>query len=35
MVAYQRPSQSDIENAYNDYTDLFEDSNRLFKGSYL
>jgi hypothetical protein len=35
MVAYQRPSQSDIENAYNDYTHLFEDSNRLFKGSYL
>ena len=29
MVCYQRPSFSDIEGKHNDYTDLFEASNRM------
>jgi hypothetical protein len=29
MVCYQRASFSDIEGLYNDYTDLFEESNKL------
>lgn len=29
MVCYQRPSFSDIEGKHNDYTDLFEQSNKM------
>jgi hypothetical protein len=31
MVAYQRPSMSDLEGKFNDYTHLFEQSNRLLR----